>query len=178
MIGFLRFVGMLNAAAWLGTTLLCSTGLLAAMDSPAAAALIGAKYYAQLSGALKLIVFTRLFYLQILCAMVAWLHLLGEWMYLGRVPRSLWVGWLSGLFILSLVGSLWLCPKLSYLQRAQYSSNITPASRAAVQHSFDVWDGVFQIVNVVMMGGVTVYFWRVTHPQDEHRFVNPSKFRG
>jgi hypothetical protein len=169
---------MLNAAVWLGATVFCSTGLLAAMNSREAAALIGSQYFAQVSGALTQIVFTRLFYLQTLCALVAWLHLFGEWLYLGRIPRRFGIGWLSGLLTLALAGSLWLCPKLTHLQRAQYSPTISPASRAAGQHSFDVWDGVFQIVNIVMMGGVVVYFWRVTHPQDERRFVDPAKFRG
>lgn len=148
------------------------------MNSRETVALLGEQYFAQVAGGVIQIVFTRLFYLQILCAVVAWLHVLGEWMYLGRIPRRLWRGWLTALLLLGLVGGFWLCPKLTRLQHVRYSPNISPASRTAVQHSFGVWDGVFQVVNVIMIGGIAVYFWRVTTSQDEHRFVSPSKFRG
>lgn len=169
---------MLNAAVWLGAAVFCSTTLLVAMNSRAVVGLIGSQYFAQVSGALTQIIFTRLFYLQILCAVLAWLHLVAEWMYLGRIPRRLWVGLLTILFSLSLIGSLWLCPKLMRLHRAQYAPNLSPVQSAAAQHSYKLWDGVFQAVNVFMIGGIVGYFWRVTHVQDEPRFVSPSKFRG
>ena len=168
---------MLNAAVWLGAAVFCSTALLVAMNSREAMGLIGAQYFAQVSGALTQIIFTRLFHLQVLCAILAWLHLVAEWMYLGRLPRRIWVGLMTLLFSLSLLGSLWLCPKLARLQRAQYLPNLTAEQRGAAQRSFNVWDGVFQVVNVFLIGGITVYFWRVTHAQDEPRFVSPSKFR-
>lgn len=168
---------MLNAAVWLGAAVFCSTTLLVAFNSRDTVGLLGAQYFTQVSGALTQIVFTRLFHLQILCASLAWLHLAAEWMYLGRIPRRIWVGLLTLLFSLSLLGSLWLCPKLARLQRAQYATNFTTGQRAAVQRSFNVWDGVFQAVNVFMIAGIAVYFWRVTHAQDEPRFVSPSKFR-
>jgi hypothetical protein len=169
---------MLNAAVWLGATVFCSTTLLVAMNSRDAVGLLGTQYFGQVSGALTQIIFTRLFHLQVLCAILAWLHMVAEWMYLGRIPRRFWVALMTLLFAASLLGSFWLCPKLNRLQRAQYAANAAPAIRAAAQRSFNVWEGVFQAVNVLMIGGIAVYFWRVTHSQDEPRFVSPSKFRG
>jgi len=168
---------MFNAAVWLGATVFCSTGLLAAMNSRDAIGLIGATYFAQVSGALIQIVFTRLFYLQILCAVIAWLHLVAEWMYLGRIPRRFWVVLLTSLFTASLVGGFWFCPKLVRSQRAQFAPGLTAPQKSAAQHDFKILDSVFQAVNVLMIGGVIVYFWRVTHSQDEPRFVGPTKFR-
>lgn len=168
---------MLNAAVWLGAAVFCSTTLLVALNSRDAVGLIGSQYFAQVSGGLTQVVFARLFNLQILCAFLAWLHLVAEWMYLGRIPRRLWVGLLTALFVASLAGSLWLCPKLARLQRVQFAPNLTVTQREAAQHDFQVWDGVFQAMNVLMIGGLVVYFWRVTHAQDEPRFVSPSKFR-
>ena len=81
--------------------------------------LVGAKYFAQLSGAMTQIIFARLFQLQIACALLAWLHLLGEWLYLGRQPRRWLVALLTGLFTLSLMGSLWLGPRLRGLHRTR-----------------------------------------------------------
>lgn len=173
MTGLLRFVGILNAALWLGAAVFCSTTLLVAMNSREAVALLGTRYFDQVSSGLLQIIFTRLYYLQIICAVVAWAHLAAEWMYLGRLPRRFWLGLLSLLFVVSLVGGLWLCPKLATVHRAWYAA----PSPAAAPHDFRVWNGVFQAVNLLMIGGIGGYFWRITHPQDEPRFVVPSKFR-
>lgn len=168
---------MFNAALWLGATVFCSTALLVAMNSRDAVGLIGASYFAQVSGALTQIIFTRLFYFQILCAVVAWVHMVAEWMYLGRIPRRFWVILLTGLFTASLVGAFWLCPKLTRSQRLQFATGLNKVQREVAQHDFKILDGFFQALNVLMIGGVVVYFWRVTHAQDEPRFVSPSKFR-
>jgi len=177
MTGLLRFAGMLNAAVWLGAAIFCSTSLLVALHSREAIALIGASYFEQVSGGITQIIFQRLFYLQILCAVLAWLHAIGEWLYLGRIPRRFWTGLLFLLFLLSLLGSIWLCPKLLRLQRARYAPSISVETRLLLERSFRTWNGVFQAVNVVLIGGVGLYFWRLGNPQDEPRFVVPSKFR-
>ena len=162
---------MLNAAIWLGSAVFCSTALLVAMNSRATVALIGVQYFNQVSGALTQIVFTRFFHLQILCAIVAGVHLVAEWLYLGRFPRRFWAGLLTTLFVGSLIGSLWLCPKLARLQRAQFAPNQPAAQVEAARRQFQVWDGVFQAVNMLMLGGITVYFWRLTQVENEPRFI-------
>lgn len=168
---------MLNAAIWLGATVFCATAVLAALNSRDLANLVGAKYFAQVSGAMTQIIFARLFQLQIACALLAWLHLLGEWLYLGRQPPRRRVALLTVLFSLSLMGSLWLSPKLTHLHRAQYVLNARAEDRALAGRNFRWWNGVFQTVNVLMIGGVVVYFWRVTRTDDSPRFVRPVNFR-
>ncbi len=170
-------MGMLNAAVWLGATGFCATALLAALNSQDTVNLVGAKYFAQLSGAMTQIIFARLFHLQIACALLAWLHLLGEWLYLGRSPRRWLVALLTGLFTLSLMGSLWLGPRLRGLHRAQITPNAQLEDRDRAARSLRWWNGVFQAVNVVMIGGVLVYFWRVTKADEAPRFVRPVNFR-
>ena len=96
---------MLNAAVWLGATIFCSTAVLAALNSRDLVNLIGAKYFAQVSGAIVQIIFARLFQLQIACALLAWLHLIGEWLYLGRYPQRGRMALLVGLLALSLAGA-------------------------------------------------------------------------
>lgn len=168
---------MLNAAVWLGATVFCSTAVLAALNSQDMVNLVGVKYFAQLSGAMNQIVFARLFHLQIACALLAWLHLLSEWLYLGRAPRRWPVALLTGLFTLSLMGSLWLGPKLRVLHRAQHALNTRLEDRHLAGRSFRRWNNGFQVANVVMIGGVMIYFWRVTKPDDAPRFVRPINFR-
>lgn len=170
-------MGMLNAAVWLGATIFCSTALLAALNSRDLVIVIGAKYFAQISGSLTHIIFARLFQLQITCALLAWLHLLGEWLYLGRQPRRGRVGLLTGLFTLSLMGSFWLGPKTTRLHHAQHAPNARAEDREVAGRSFRWWNGALQTVNVLMIGGVIVYFWRVTQTEDSPRFVHPVNFR-
>lgn len=168
---------MLNAAIWLGAAVFCSTAVLAALNSNDMVNLVGAKYFAPISGALAQIIFARLFHLQTACALLAGLHLLGEWLYLGRQPQRRRVAWLTGLFTLSLLSGLWLGPKLTQLHRAQYGLNTRGEDRAGAERSFRWWQGGFQTVNGLMIGGVLVYFWRVTQPDDSLRFVRPVNFR-
>lgn len=170
-------MGMLNAAVWLGATIFCSTAVLAALNSRDTVNLIGVQYFALVSGALVQIIFARLFHLQIACALLAWLHLLGEWLYLGRRPPRWRVALLTGLFALSLLGSLLLGPKLTRLHRAQHTPNARAEDRAEAGRRFAWWNGGFQTVNVLMIGGVIVYFWRVTQTDDSPRFVRPVNFR-
>lgn len=178
MTRLLRFVGMLNAALWLGAAVFCSTALLVALHSREAIALLGQRYFEQVTTGLTQIIFTRLYHLQVFCALVAWAHWLFEWLYQGRIPRRFWMGLLAGLFLVSLLGSLWLCPKLTILHRHQYLPRQTTEQQVTAQRQFRFWNGVFQAVNLLMIGGVTAYFWRVTHPPDELRPIGSFKFRG
>jgi hypothetical protein len=170
-------MGMLNAAIWLGAAVFCTAGILSAANSQSMVELLGPAYFPYLSGAIIRIIIGRLFFWQIGCAVVAWLHLVLEWLYLGRTPRKRWVGLLTFLFSLSLFAGLWLNPNLSRLHRSQYTLNLPPAERVLAANSFRFWDGVFQAVNVLLIGGVGVYFWRVTTTEDAPRFVHPVKFR-
>ncbi len=169
---------MLNAAVWLGAAIFCTLGILPLMSSQKLMALLGQSYFPYLSGGLTRLVVARLLYWQIFCASIAWLHLVLEWLYLGRTPRRFWVGWLTLLFSATLFAGLWLNPKLNQLHRTQHALNVPPANREQARNGFGFWDGVFQALNVILIGGVGVYFWRLTTAEDAPRFVTPVKFRG
>lgn len=178
VIGFLRFLGMLNAAVWLGAAVFCTLGVVPVVSSQKVQALLGQTYFPYLSGAISRVVVAQLFHWQIFFAVLAWVHLVLEWLYLGRTPRRFWVGLLTVLFSLCLMGGLWLNPKLTRLHRSQYATNVRPDDRELAGRGFRLWDGVFQAVNVLLIGGVAVYFWRLTTIEDAPRFVSPVKFRG
>ena len=178
VIGFLRFLGVFNAALWLGAAAFCTLGVLPVINSQNMMALLGQTYFPYLSVAISRVIIARLFYWQTFFALLAWLHLVLEWLYLGRTPRRIWVMLLTVLFSLSLAGGLWLNPKLSRLHRTQYATNVRLEDRELAAKSFRSWDGVFQAVNVLLIAGVTVYFWRLTAMEDAPRFVTPAKFRG
>ena len=171
-------MGMLNAAMWLGAAAFCTVGVLPAVNSQTVMTLLGQNYFPYLSVAISRAIIARLFYWQIFFALLAWLHLVLEWLYLGRTPRRRWVGLLTVLFSLSLAGGLWLNPKVTQFHRTQHALNVRPEERELAAKGFRLWDGVFQAVNVLLIGGVMVYFWRLTTAEDAPRFVTPVKFRG
>jgi len=175
VIGFLRFVGTLNAAIWLGAALFYTVSVAPAMISGGMLALLG-KNFPFYSESVSQIVRTHYFYWHTGCAVIALLHLLVEWLYLGRVVHRPWFGLLAGLLALGLMGGFWLSPKLTELHRVHYL-NPAPANREVAGKSFRLWYGVFKVVNVLMIGGVAVYFWRTTNSPDALRFVSPAKFR-
>jgi len=178
VIGFLRFVGIANAAVWLGAAVFFTVCAGPAAVSSDMQALLGQKYFPYFSGSVAQILLDRYFHFHLACATIALLHLLAERIYLGRTAHRLWVGLLAALFGLSLLGSVWLGPKLTRLHRAQHVVNAVPAQRAAAAKSFRLWHGVFQGVNVLIIGGVAVCLWRVANPPNELRFVGSTQFRG
>jgi hypothetical protein len=171
-------MGLLNAAIWLGAAAFCTLAVLPVVNSQKMMSLLGQTYFPYLSVAITRLIIARLFYWQIFFALVAWLHLVLEWLYLGRTPRRFWVTLLTLLFCLSLLGGLWLNPKITGLHRVQHASNTPHANRELAAKSFQVWEGVFQALNVLLIAGVGVYFWRLTTTEDAPRFVTPVKFRG
>jgi hypothetical protein len=176
-MGLLRFAGMLNVAIWLGAAVFCVTALPAALNSREVVGLVGERYAELISGSLSQIIITRLYYLQIVCAIFAGIHVLAERLYSGRVPRRIWLVWLALLAAASVVISAWALPQVNRWQRQQYSSQVTPEDRSLAQQRYRLWHGLLQFLNAGMIVGISVYFWRVSHPENQPRFVSPMKFR-
>jgi len=176
VIGFLRFVGILNAAVWLGTAVFFTFGAGFAPFSQEMRNLLGPDSFPYFSGAIAQILIARYFYFQAGCALVAALHLFAEWVYLGKHPQKLQAGLLIGLAAAALIGGCWLQPRLKALHATKYGVNTRPEVREAAARSFRAWHGVSQVVNLLVVGGVAVYLWRAANPSDQTRFVSAVKF--
>lgn len=176
MIGFLRFVGILNAAVWFGGAVFFTFSAGLAPFSPEMKSLLGANNFPYFSGAIAQIVIARYFHLQLACGLVAVLHLLAEWLYLGKYPRAFQVGLLIGLCSAALAGGCWLQPKLKVLHATKYGINTQPEVREAADRSFRAWHGVSQVLNLLVVGGLATYLWRTANPSDPTRFVSAVKF--
>lgn len=175
MILVLRIVGVLNAAVWLGAAVFFTLAVGPAFFSPAAQAVPVHKFYV---GVLAEIVLGRYFYLQEICSVIAVVHLVAEWFYLGRPLQRLNVALLSLLLFISFAGGLWLQPKMVRLHLVKYGMNeqyqvapAPPAERLAAAKSFGRWHGVSMVFNLIALGSLAAYFWRVTHPPDSVRLV-------
>jgi len=168
----------MNAAVWFGATVFFTVGAGPAAFSQDMRSLLGEAYYPYFSGAIAQIVIARYFHLQLACGLVALLHALAEWLYLGKRLRRFGLGLLMGLFALALVGGFWMQPKIKELHAARYAVNQPAAAREAKAKSLRLWHGAAQMVNLVMLAGLAVYVWRVAHPVSPTRFVSPIKFQG
>ncbi len=180
MIGFLRFVGLMNAAIWFGAAIFFSLGVGAAPFSPEMKELLGPKNAPYFSGAIAQIFVACYFHLQLACGLVALLHVLAEWIYFGRTPQKRWLGLLVALVVIGLVGGYWMQPKMKELHKIKYGvgAKTSQVQRDAAAHSFGAWHGVAQGMNLLMLAGLAVYLWQVANPADPARFVSTAKFRG
>jgi hypothetical protein len=177
VIGFLRFVGILNAAIWLGTAIFFTFGAGPAAFSSEMHDLIGPKNYPYFSSAIAQILLGRLYLWQLACGFVAVLHLLAEWLYLGRTPNRAWVGLMAGVVALGLFGSYWVQPKMREWHNQSFAVNARPDRREAAAHSFQTWQNTSQVVNLLLIAGLSAHLWRMAGRAEATRFVSSSKFR-
>lgn len=157
VIGFLRFVAVLNAAIWFGSAIFFTFGAGPAFFSPEFKQIIPPPY----NGVAAQFIIGRFFILQYICGAVALGHLLVEWMYTGRpLPRFLF-GVLLGIFCLGLLGGLWLQPRLKHWHLIHYRG-ATAEERAAAGRAFGIGHGISQVANLMVLAGIGFYLSRVT----------------
>lgn len=178
MIAFLRFIGLINAAIWLGAAVFFAVGAGPACISPAVEKLLGAANFPFFSGAFAHIIMTRYFHFLGVSAVIALLHFLAEWLYMGRPRRKPSVVLIGGLLALVLIGGLGIEPHLEILHARRYAPNASAVERTAAARSCGYWQAGFQLLNLAMIAGLVVYVWRVANPSDAPRFISSVKFRG
>lgn len=176
----LRFIGVLNAAVWLGAAVFFTFFVGPAFFSAETKKVFHDSYFFW-PGVMLQFVIGRYFYLQQICGVIALVHLIAEWFYLGRSLQRLNVVLLTGLLLLGFVGGFWIQPRLHELHLVMYSMNeqyqpiaLAVADRAAAVKAFGTWHGVSQAMNLVALAALLVYFWRVTHPSDDLRILSAT----
>lgn len=172
----IRFIGIVNAAIWLGAAVFVTIGVAPAFFGEEMKALLGPSFPAW-SGALVQVVFKRFFLLNYVCGGIAVVHLLAEWLYQGKPIENATLGLLAGLLLFSLAGGMVMQPRLSSLHRIKYSPSTPPDQRLRAAGSLRVWHGVSQTANLIMLGGLFVYFWRTASKPDAVRFLSSNKFQ-
>lgn len=170
----LRFVGIFNAAVWVGAAVLSVFGMGPAASSEEMRELIGARNYPYFSVAIGQIFLTPYSHLFLACSVLALIHLAAEWLYLGKYPQRLWLTLLVGLAVYGLFQNFWIQPHLTAWNRARFSKG---ASSEAAGRAYHIWHAVSTGGNLVAIGAVAIYLWRVANPPDPARFVSATKFR-
>jgi hypothetical protein len=177
VIGVLRFIGLINAAIWLGGTVFFVLFAEPAIFSRAMFSLLEAKNFPYFSEAIAQIIASNYYYFHFICAVIAVLQQLAEWLYLGRPGRKVSFGILVGLLVLGLIGNHVVLPKLKAFHKERHQVNVPPAEREAAARSFNAWRIADRLLDLCMIGGLIVFVWRAANPSDTLRFVGSVKFR-
>ena len=183
MTALLRFIGVINAAVWLGAAVFFTLGAPALFTTEAKAVLGETQ-----AGIAAMMLLSRYFALQYWCGAIAVIHQLAEWVYLGRSLQRGTLGVLLAVYALALLGGLWLQPKLRELHEVKYGyqkveggyvrGSLPPKERQEVAAAaFRRWHGVSMVFNLFILGGLVFFTWRVTSPVALPRFVPTNKFR-
>ena len=138
MIGFLRFVGVANAAIWFGASIFFTFSVGPAFFSEKMIHLLTKPY----AGAAVQLLLERYFILHLICGILAMFHLVAEWLYMGKPLQRLTLWLLLGIFWFGLVGGFIIQPKLQGLHRVMYGPGAAQQQRQEAQHSFALWHGV------------------------------------
>jgi len=174
VIGFLRFVGLTNAAVWLGAAVFYFFGAGPASGSVELEKLIGPKNFPYFSVLIGQIFARPFFHLYLACSIVAVLHLAAEWLYLGKYPRRPWLALVLALCLFGILEGYWLQPRLAEWHRIRFTR---PEQRLVADRAFRAWHTVGRAVNLLLVVGLTVYLWRIGNPSSPTRFVSTTKFR-
>lgn len=174
MIGFLRVAGLLNIAIWLGAVVSFTFALGPAFFSAEMKNLLPPPY----NGAAAQLVIKRYFFLLHFCGVIALAHLFLEKLYLGKKFERLSLLILVGSVSLSLVGGVWLQPKLKKLHLRKYDVHSSIELRDSADRSFKKWHGLSQVMNLTLLGGLLVYFTRISTFSTPSRFSGSQKFMG
>jgi hypothetical protein len=177
VIGLLRFVGLLNAAVWLGAAVFFLLGAGPAATSEDMQNLLGPKNYPYFSAAIAQLIASRFFHLYLACATVALLHMVGEWLYFGKYPQRFSLGLLLSLCLLGLTQDYWLQPRLKVLHKMLHTQALNPELRESANHAFHVTGLAADALEWLALGGLAVYLWGLATPPDVPRFVSANKFR-
>jgi predicted small integral membrane protein len=170
----LRFIGLFNAAIWIGTAIFGAFVALPTFFSPEMKAVIPEPY----NGLAAQILLHRYFLAHYICSAIAISHLLGEFLYLGR-PLDRWVAIiLSVIVAIGIVEGVKLEPKLKSLFVLKYHPTSTPAQKQAASASFSTLHGISQGLNLVVICGVAFYFWKVARPIGGPRYGGTPKLGG
>ena len=173
MPGFLRFLGLFNAAVWVGGSIFFSflaapvffTAEVTDFTPPPDNGLVAQAMWG------------RYFMLHYLCGTIASLHLLVEWLYSGGgFPRRA-IAVVCVLLGLALIGGKFINPKLAgwHQQKHQFQlknegerqtikkAEDTQSVVQDAERKFAVWHGVSQVINLAMVILLTWRFWRLAN---------------
>jgi hypothetical protein len=173
VVPILRFIGLLNAAVWLGAMIFFT-------------AVVGPTFFTDevknlitipRAGIVAQMIIERYLVLQQWCAGIALVHLMAEWLYFNRLnsKASLWI--LLGCFGIALLGERALAPEMKKLHMIKYAVQTTLEEKAAAKRSFSILHATSQVTNLLALAGVLYYYWRLSNGNQGGKSGAGARFR-
>ncbi len=178
VIGFLRLVGLINAAIWFGAAVFFAFAAAPVATSEAMGSLLGPRNFPYFSVSVYHLIAGKYYALHLICSVIALMHMATEWVYLGKNPRRVWVVMLLGLTLLGGLEDFILQSHLKDLHRTAFVARVRPDQREAARRAYTAWNVMSRSFQFIMVGCLGVYLWRTANPPDPARFVPAAKFRG
>ena len=171
MYAILRFVGLMNAAVWLGGAVFFSCVAAPAIFQPAMKRLFHPYYI----GLVAQLMQERYFLFHLACGGIALLHTAGYWLLRRRESQRVMLSVLAAICVLNLAGTFLLLPTMKSLFQTEQTAP-TQVQRDQAKAAFFRWHGVTQSFNLVIMGGLVFYVWRMAAPTVENRYGKSNPF--
>ncbi len=183
MLGLLRFLGLLNAAIWLGSVVFVTFVAGPTFFSEEMLTFLPKAH----SGRAAQLLLERYFTLHCVCAGFAATHLLVEWLQTRQPVSPFHRNLLLSVIALVLLGGFWLAPRLQRLHPAMYPEIYYPNDPVkrqelaqpelveAAKKSFGLWHGLSQTANLLVLFGLLGHFFLVNRPSTAPRFGNRFK---
>jgi hypothetical protein len=171
---FLRFVGVISSAVWLGALTTFTLVITPGCYSTAMLRLLPVTH----AGASSLILWELYFRLGYLCSAVAIAHLVLECLYAGKSFRRVMTYLVGWSVVLTLLGGAVLLPRLQGLHLEAHGMRSTSQQRERAGTAFRSWQVVAQAANVATILGLAAYVWLLSNAAGNTRFVSATKFRG
>jgi len=172
--GLLRFIGLFNAAVWMGGSIFFSFLAGSVFFSPEVMRFTPPPY----NGLVAQAMLERFFLLHYICGGIAIVHLFADWLEKpGTFPKKP-IFYVVVLLGLALLGGKWISPKLTIWHQQKYEFQVKSEGpppmiepkaysnevRQDAKLKFSIWHGVSQTVNLIMLIMLVWRFWRLSHP--------------
>jgi hypothetical protein len=175
VLGVYRFIGLLNAAVWLGAAVFFTFGIGTAVFSEEMKSIFVGPYRDYYPGLIAQVFLKRYFALHMICGVVALAVFCAEWFYTRRGFQKLTFVLLMIPFSIGIIAGV-MQPKMRDLHQTKYTS--TGAQRDEASKTFSRMHAVSSTLNLISLALLIAYMWRVANPPEPARFVSTHKFRG
>ena len=171
MLIVLRFIGVFNAAIWLGAAVFFTFGVAPGVFSAEMKKVFPDEY----TGYIGQVLIGRYFTLHLICGLIALGHFFAEMIYAGKSFRRFTFMLLAVVLALGLLGGYFFAPKIKALAHLKYRG--TPEQRPMAAQQLKRLHAVSASGNLLSLIALVLYTWQITNPSDQMRFVGSGKFR-
>ncbi len=169
MIGFLRFIGIINAAVWFGSTFFYTLVAGPVFFSEEMKQLLG-RMFPVYADPFSLVLLGKYYVLQQICGALGLFHLLCEWLYSGKALPRLLIYSLIAVFAFGLLGGYAVQPTMKKQHNVKYVRGYTEDQRKSAANSFSLLRGYVHVTNAFACLTLLFYVWRMNNPADAPRF--------